>query len=740
MVDTAATVVWANEAMARTLGAPLERCRGRSIEQLIHPDDAAAIDAAGKVLAMGSEVTGIVLRVHCDDGTWRWLEWTARFNAQRGLVYAAARDITEARRTDELRHDDEARLRAILEYSPSSIFVKDLHGRYLIVNREWSRVTGIAPEDALGVTAKESWPAEAAAIAEQERLLLETGIPQVRDERRHTRGGARDFRISRFLMYDDHGTPYAQGGIATDINDRTEAERALAGRERLLATVLQASPDIITLLDPTGQVQQVSAANRAVLGRHQGDLAEPDLLARVHPDDVTGVVGAFARMADSEVPNVQVRYQVHHSDGHWVTLDSRGQAIYDDEGRFAGAVVVSRDMTARLVSEQRLSAARESAEHASRTKSEFLSRMSHELRTPLNSILGFAQLLQMDALPDEQSESVDHILRAGRHLLDLIDEVLDIARIESGHLELMMTGVPVADVIRDAVELTRPMADLAEVSVRVATGPGRPELVRADRQRLLQVLLNLLSNAVKYNHAGGRVEVSWDERSPGRVGLVVTDTGRGIGPDDAHRVFTPFDRLGAERSGVEGTGVGLALSEHLVERMGGRIGFESSPGLGSSFFIELEAATESVDHQRPFGTVDWTEGVEPVDDGAFRVLLLEHDPANIDLVERVLARRSGVELLTAVNGRLGIELAATEHPDLILVELHLPDMPGTAVLEALARDLATAAIPVAVVASDASAHEVRRLLGQGVVGFLTKPFDVHALLALVDAVRSARRC
>jgi CheY-like chemotaxis protein len=366
--------------------------------------------------------------------------------------------------------------------------------------------------------------------------------------------------------------------------------------------------------------------------------------------------------------------------------------------------------------------------------------MSHELRTPLNSILGFAQLLQMDELPPDQSEAAAHILRAGRHLLDLIDEVLDIARIESGHLELMMSAVPVAVIVNDAVELTRLMAESAEVLVRIAIDPDSDVLVEADRQRLLQVLLNLLSNAVKYNRAGGHVDVSCHQGVPGRVRIVVADTGRGIRPEDADRVFTPFDRLGAEQSGVEGTGVGLALSQHLVQRMGGRIGFESVPDVGSSFFIELAIASER--HEvlsEATSSLGWSAGVHHSDlGGAFRVLLMEDDVANLDLVERVLARRPGVELLAALHGGLGIELAREHMPDLILVDLHLPDMHGTTVLDRLAEDPATAAIPVAVVGSDAAAHEVRQLLGRGVVGFLTKPFDVRALLSLVDAVRSAR--
>jgi PAS domain S-box-containing protein len=740
MLDLEGTIVWCNKSLTRVLGYDTGELVGVNLGALVHPEDMAVLEASRLTLMSGMEISGVEARSRCKDGAWRSLEWTVRADTTRGLVYSAARDVTEYRETDEILRDDEARLRAILEYSPSSIYVKDLQGRYLIVNRQWSRVTGIPMEDAVGATASQSWPSDAAQIAEHERLLLETGVPQVSDDQMHTRVGTRDYRVARFLLVDEEGSPYAMGGIATDITARTEAERTLAARERLLATVLQASPDIITLLDRNATVQHVSGADQGMLGQHYGDVAKSDLVARIHPDDLSAVVEPFARMVAGTEPNIQVRCRVQHTDGHWVVLDSRGQAVLDDAGAFAGAVIVSRDMTARIKSEQRLRDAREAAEGASRTKSEFLSRMSHELRTPLNSILGFAQLLQMDELPDEQSEAVTHILRAGRHLLDLIDEVLDIARIESGHLELMMTAVSVADIVNDAVELTRLMADGAGVSMRVGIDPHSRVAIQADRQRLLQVLLNLLSNAVKYNHPGGRVDVVCYDSAPGKVRLVVADTGRGIHPEDGDRVFTPFDRLGAEQTGVEGTGVGLALSQHLVQRMGGRIGFESVPDIGSSFFVELAGATQSSEALPDVGlALGWSEAAPGADvGGVFRVLLMEDDVSNIDLVERVLSRRPGVELLAALHGGLGIELAHEHMPDLILVDLHLPDMHGTEVLDRLAEDPATAPIPVAVVGSDAAAHEVRQLLGRGVVGFLTKPFDVRALLSLVDAVRSAR--
>jgi signal transduction histidine kinase len=235
----------------------------------------------------------------------------------------------------------------------------------------------------------------------------------------------------------------------------------------------------------------------------------------------------------------------------------------------------------------------EAAEAASVAKSEFLTRMSHELRTPLNSVLAFAQLLRMEDLTPEQADCVDHILTASRHVLDLTEEVLDIARIESGHLELSMTSVPALEVTSEAVELTRPLAERTGVSLHIEIDPEPVLRVRADRQRLLQVLLNLLSNAVKYNQPGGRVVVTCDDAGSDRARLVVADTGGGIRPEDLWRVFEPFDRLGAELSAVEGTGVGLSLSRELTQSMGGRLDFESVPGRGSTFFVELDSTTSN---------------------------------------------------------------------------------------------------------------------------------------------------
>jgi signal transduction histidine kinase len=377
---------------------------------------------------------------------------------------------------------------------------------------------------------------------------------------------------------------------------------------------------------------------------------------------------------------------------------------------------------------QELRAATAEADRANQAKSEFLSRMSHELRTPLNAILGFAQLLELDATSAEQRESVEQILRGGRHLLNLINEVLEISRIEARRLQLSLEPVPIRETLRQAIELIQPSAGAARVSVR-ADAIDEGLHVRADRQRLQQVLLNLLSNGIKYNRPNGIVTISTEAMPEGRLRLRVADTGEGIAPDKLARLFTPFDRLGAEASAVEGTGLGLALSKSLVEAMGGTLRVQSQQGVGSTFSIELAMVpAPSVAHVGP-AVVE-----APVSDGAPRarkILYIEDNLSNLALVEGILSRRVGTTVLSAMQGRVGIALARDHQPDLILLDRHLPDISGDEVFRLLRDDPLTRKIPVIVLSADALPSRMRLFQDAG-VPYLTKPLDVRGLLAAVD--------
>ncbi len=398
----------------------------------------------------------------------------------------------------------------------------------------------------------------------------------------------------------------------------------------------------------------------------------------------------------------------------------------------------TRELEATLARQQVLERehreARESAEKASRAKSEFLSRMSHELRTPLNAILGFGQLLELDELSERQRENVRYMMKGGGHLLELINEVLELARIEVGQLALSPEPVPLVETVTETIALVQPLASAQGINLSVDVSRVAPDAhVHADRQRLKQVMLNLLSNSIKYNRADGRVEVSAYEAVPGRIRIEVADTGIGIDPAHLARVFEPFDRLGAESGEIEGTGLGLALSKRLVEAMGGSIVFESQPGQGSTFSIELDTADAPSLDQFGAHVASGGDETSAAETTPRVILYIEDNLSNVTLVERILEMEPGLELLPAMQGRLGLDLARQHRPELIMLDLHLPDMGGEEVLRRLKSDPDTSQIPVVVLSADASKGQIRRLLDQGASDYLTKPLVVQRFLEVVHA-------
>ena len=379
-----------------------------------------------------------------------------------------------------------------------------------------------------------------------------------------------------------------------------------------------------------------------------------------------------------------------------------------------------------------LAAAREEADRANRAKSEFLSRMSHELRTPMNAVLGFAQVLDIEEPRPEQRESIRHILSGGRHLLDLINEVLDIARIESGNLSVSLEPVAVESVLAQAVELIAPLA--AQRSITITRQPAGKDLgVVADRQRLSQIVLNLLSNAVKYNRSNGTIAIATQRVSQDRCRIVVSDTGAGIPAAKIELLFQPFQRLGAEHTTVEGTGLGLMLSSALAQLMGGQIGVDSVVDRGSAFWVELNVASsegrppkvEAVD--RP-STNRPTKGT---------ILYIEDNVANVRLMERVMKQRPGLDLRHASGGSDGLRMLEDGAVDLVFLDMHLPDMSGDDVLRSIWENPKTRTIPVIVLTADASPPVARRVKAAGAVDCLTKPLNIGRVLAAIDERLSA---
>ncbi len=397
-----------------------------------------------------------------------------------------------------------------------------------------------------------------------------------------------------------------------------------------------------------------------------------------------------------------------------------------DEVRLLGQYAVS--ITAALERVRLIEALAE----ASRAKNDFLSRMSHELRTPLNSILGFTQLLEIDELGGEQRDSVQRIHRAGEHLLSLINEILDLTRIESGDMAVDVSPVSVAGALTEATELVAPMA--ARRGMVLEIDPPGPLAVTADRQRLVQIFLNLLSNAVKYSPLNSSVKIQALARDD-LVEIHFADQGSGIAPDAMGRLFQPFDRLGAEGSEVEGTGIGLTLSRALAHLMNGEVRVKSTPGAGSDFWIELPAAQPGEKLETAAAVPQTIVERIPTSE---TILYIEDSPANVELVRRILQRRdAGVRLDVAMLGQLGLDLAAQHPYDLVLLDLHLPDMPGLEVLRRLRSGDRTRNVPVVVVSADATQSRIDEAMAIGAHGYLTKPLNIQEFMNTIQEVLAA---
>ena len=408
-------------------------------------------------------------------------------------------------------------------------------------------------------------------------------------------------------------------------------------------------------------------------------------------------------------------------------------ALRDDYGDIIGYLLIGTDNSVRKRVQLELKKAKAVAERANLAKSDFLSSMSHELRTPLSAILGFAQLIESGSPPPtvSQKRSVDQILKAGWYLLELINEVLDLALIESGKLSLSLEPISLTEVMQECRAMIEPQAQKRGISVtfpRFETA----YFVKADRTRMKQVLINLLSNAIKYNRVGGTVVVEWIACTPGRIRVCVNDTGEGLTAEKLGQLFQPFNRLGQEANVEEGTGIGLVVCKRLIEWMGGVIGVESTVGKGSVFWIEMDL---TVAPQAASYVPDPSVVVEtPVQADAqlHTLLYVEDNPANLMLVEDLIARRPDIRLMSARDGIRGIEIARASLPDVILMDINLPGISGIKALKILAEDPATAHIPVIAISANAMPHDIERGLEAGFFRYLTKPIKVHEFMDTLD--------
>jgi PAS domain S-box-containing protein len=485
------------------------------------------------------------------------------------------------------------------------------------------------------------------------------------------------------------------------------------------------SAELLATLDQAGYFRSLTPVWERTLGHGLDELLARPVVDFVHPDDFARTQEELQRLVRRDVDSTSFELRWRRADGGYVCLEWRARFSPGDGLIYAAA----RDLTERRAWADELHRAKEHAEQASRAKSEFLSRMSHELRTPLTSVIGFSELLLKDGLTPDQELKLTHILKAGRHLLGLIDELLDIERVEAGTMTTSPEPIQVGGLLRDAIALAEPQAAERDLRIRADLEACRDRYVMADQQRLRQVVLNLLSNAVKYNRERGEVSLRTEVTDDESLRIHLSDTGSGLTDEQLRRLFVPFERLGAEETSIEGTGLGLVVSQRLIELMGGRLSAQSKVGVGSTFTIELgltEAPRVTADEPAPAAE---SNGVRPL--SGRTVLYIEDNLANLDLVRELLGD-AGARLLTARDGRSGFGVARQQRPDLILLDLHLPDLSGEQILAALSQDTALREIPVIAVSANAERDRMRDVFNCGVAAYMTKPFDTTSLVESIE--------
>lgn len=520
--------------------------------------------------------------------------------------------------------------------------------------------------------------------------------------------------------------------LQQEIVERIAAEKSLNQSRQQIEEFFENASIGLLLIGPDGTIARANRMELQTMGYPAEEYVGKDYF-RFNADPAAGR-RLIDRLWNGESLDA-CETQVICKDGSIKTIALSGNVRLNEEGQIVHARCFTRDITA-LKEAEAAERARLEAERASSAKSEFLSRMSHELRTPMNAILGFAQLLQLEDLTEEEEESVSQIRSAGEHLLRLINEVLDISRIEAGALTISLEPVSLQDVTAEVASLIMPLAQQREITVSVELGEFTAGHVLADRQRLTQIILNLVSNAVKYNRKSGSVWIRASQLPGSLLRISVVDTGPGIPANRLHQIFQPFERLGAEVTAIEGTGLGLAFSKRLVEAMGGSIGFETGEG-GSTFYVDLPSVQSQMAileqaRQEVTAAAKLPAGEQRC------VLLIEDNLSNIRLMEKIFQAREDVKLLVALQGHLGFELAVQHTPDLILLDLNLPDCHGIDLLKRLKGLDETADIPIVVVSADATQSQIAKLIATGALKYLTKPVNVRELLSTVDEVFSLK--
>ncbi|MDY0012915.1 MAG: PAS domain S-box protein [Rhodocyclaceae bacterium] len=708
----------------------------------IHPEDRPLVEEAIRTCLEGGKKYDIEHRVVWPDGTVRWL--LERGDVSRDAqgkplhMLGLVQDITERKRTQEKLAASQTTLTHAQRIAHLGSWTLDLATGELAWTEEVFRIFGRDRKTFIPTAhsfLQTVHPEDQAKVKALTTQAPRSGLAPLVARIRRPDGGLRYVQTMAELTLNPRGTPTTLTGTVQDITELKEAEAFARKVSERFRDLVETSADWIWETDALGYYTYASPRIMDLLGYPQEEVIGRSPVSLLMAGEAERLDAYRRHVMTERIPFINNIRRCRHRDGRIVIIESSGVPAFNAQGEFIGYRGVDRDVTKRMEREQELEAAKAEAERANQAKSAFLSGMSHELRTPLNAILGFAQLMGLNReLPPDQRGNLEEILKAGRHLLDLVNEVLDLAKVESGKVELSLEPVSFDELAQSTINLLRPLASQRDVSLRLEPPGDDPVWFRADRLRTKQVIVNLLSNAIKYNHPGGSATLRLAQIDGGPLRIEVADTGPGLSPEAQQALFQPFQRLDGTQD-IEGTGIGLVISKRLVEAMGGQIGVDSQPGAGSTFWLELPVIDPPLAAAPALAP---PAEIPPPGPLAGALLYIEDNPANLRLMEQIVAGQPGLALTSAQTPRGGLDLARQLRPDVILLDINLPGMDGYRIRERLLAHPSTAGIPVIAISASAMHEDLRRARQARFQAFLSKPIHIPQFLSTLEAILQGR--
>ncbi len=705
----------------------------------VHPDDQDKVKQRVRQVIESDTPYEIEHRVIWRDGTVRWvLEKGAVIRDEKGKplkLLGTVQDIHEQKLAQIALEERQKELKQTQAMAKLGRWTVDLKTGELEISDEVYDIHGLDPgKDSFTMETgrKAVYPADFEKLTQMDQQLMDTGHCDLTHRIVCPGGEVRHVYVLTWAKKSPEGDFVALDGFIQDVTHRVQLEANLSDSQKRLAFAIEGFGDAIWDWNLLDNSIEYTGLSKNFLGYDDGELpSEIRVLSTLqHPDDREALSLVHNRCLRGETESYQQEMRMRCKDGSYKWLMCRATAVERDEkGAATRMIGIHSDITDRKAREDALTLARDEAERANLAKSEFLSHMSHELRTPMNAILGFGQLLkQDDSLSAENDDHVSEVLNAGNHLLDLINEVLDLSKIEAGKLTLSVEPVQVKSILQEITTLLEPLA--ADRNVRLEISLVESISVMADKTRLKQVMINLLSNAIKYNRFGGRVLVSAQREGPGRARISVEDTGVGIDECALEAIFDPFNRLGAESSEIEGTGIGLTLTKALVEMMGGAISVDSAPEQGSRFWVDLPLAKRYVINEHSAARSERVPATEQALKSK-TVLYIDDNPVNLKLVRHILGTLPNIRVVEAGSGELGISMAQTLLPDMVLVDINMPGIDGYQVLKILRESPEFVDKPIIAVTANAMASDIAKGRAAGFSDYLSKPFDIATFKSMV---------